>query len=232
MLILNEESISKLLQGRYLVDTYKESIKSITDENLKKKYSVDITFEMAKLGFRYDFKIKPDKLLMNFISINEAFNSVEFDKNYVFRHINKSEIYPRPIMEIEDFCINGSGCIKRGYIPCANSENIQTVNCYYEEPAITKFLKFNESEIATDFLYETDNLGISREGLYVPHPIMFIGHHKLNPETLTPKYCEGIVIKISEPRFDVFWGMDRFCNIAEWQWNLREIIQKNANPNL
>jgi hypothetical protein len=128
-------------------------------------------------------------------------------------------------------CVSGSGCKKRGYPPCANEINIQFVYCYVND-GIVKFLDYKDSNICKEHYLVAESLGVDSTKLYAPHPIGLLAHYRINPESLSPLYCEGICIKIKEPLFDLFWGMEKYFNFAENQCNLRKGIYENGNSNM
>ena len=205
----SQEGINKLLYARTLCDEYYNNVK--TNPDLKNVYSQNLNFELAKLGFT-DY--------MTFKFINASYNVYEFDNCYRVRHKDKPLTIEPPEMEINDFCIGGSGCKKRGYPPCANEMNAEFVRCYNNNN-ILKFMDYKESKICQEHYQAAEKLGLNTDKLYVPHPLGLIGCSNLSPETKTPIFCEGVCIKIKEPLFDLFWGMERYFAMGDFQHNLR-----------
>lgn len=217
---LTTENINKLIISRETYDFYKQKL---LDEPDNISYSQNREYALALLGFESSSQFK---------FINAAYNISEFDNCYRVRNKNKPLTVEAPEMEINDFCIAGSGCKKRGYPPCANNLNIDFVTCYLNDNIISKFMDYKDSLICQEHYKAAEKLGLDTSKLYAPHPIGLITHYEINPEFLTPIYCEGVCIKIKEPLFDLFWGMERYANVAKIQWDLRKGIYENANSNL
>jgi hypothetical protein len=205
--ILTQEEIDRLLLGRNVYDEYK--LKLANNPLLKNEFRQDLGFELAKLNFLDHLSFK---------EINKFYNIIEFDDCYRVRHKDK----PNTVnMEVDDFCIQGSGCKKRGYPPCAHELNMSVVICANNLSA-NKFLPRDKSKICNEHKTAAELLGLDTSKLYTPYPLMLIGCYKSNPEFLAPIFCEGICVKIKEPRFDVFWGMEDYFSVAVAQDNLRK----------
>ena len=207
-IVINDESIENLLKAREKFDEYLELKKDNPDSTSLKQ---NMLFELAKLGFS-DYN--------NFKYRSASHNVYEFDRCYRVRHKDYPLTIEPPEMKSEDFCIAGSGCKDRGLTPCAHEFNMEFVRCYNNDQ-IFKFMSYEESLMCKEHYDAAKKLGLDTEKLYAPHPIGAIAHYRCNPQHITPKNCTGTCIKIQEPRFNVFWGMESYFDMGDLQWSMK-----------
>ncbi len=205
---LNDQNINRLIEGRLKFDEYKTELKNYPEKEVSLKQN--LLFELAKLQFSG---------LIRFHTDNETLNIFEFDRCYRLRPIrdlNTTEAI------VEDFCIGGSGCINRGYTSCLIVGK-DTINCLNREPGFREILPWRESEMAKEHMQHARNLGISNSNLLLPHPLFSIGCHEVSPETHMPPHCNGAMVQIETPRFDLFWGMKKYIEFG----NSINIVREN-----
>jgi len=203
---LNDENIQKLIDCRNIVNKYSEKINNNPE---KSSYMEDMLFELAKRG---GFLI-----YQQFQFFNEAMNLLEYDNCFRIRPVRDiHSTTPHP----EDFCYNGDGCTKRNIVPCVFND--QNVACYNREWGILYVLPHDKSQMVAEYKQYAEAVNGVTEDLLIPHPLFCIGCHFVSPSTDMPPRCLGSVLKIKEPRFDVYWGMDRIKKFVLFANNVRE----------
>ena len=205
--IITDESINKLLFGRAVLDEFNPLIEEFPE---KSSYKINREFELSKLGF-IDLK--------SFYLFNDAHNVVELDNTYCVKPVRDlTETAPQQ----EDFCFAGGACVARGLPTCLIGGK-DALTCFFREPVVKDVLPFDESKLVKFQRYSAIQVGFTDlSDLLTIHPLAAIACKTISPQYLTPPRCIGAIIKDSEPRFDVFWGMEKFFKWAEFQHVVRE----------
>jgi len=213
---LNDTNIEILLSIRKIIDKYN----ALFQENSKDSgIKQQCLFELSKYGFTGTYQAK---------EFNVAMNVLEYDRCYKIRPIGKESIEDDGSITVDDFCIRGNKCIERGFVTCVF--DLKFVSCVTLERIYQKIIKLDDSNMGKEYIEKARSLGIDEpigvDGLYVPHPFTSLCCSRRFPDTHTPEHCVGKCIKVIEPRFDIFWGMEYHFDAFDVQAELRKRMQK------